>query len=108
MSLPTRYLSIGSTLTTSNQDVYTAPAAFHSNVSSILFVNTTGSALTVSLDWYDTAYHTIAEALSIPANSHTQIVDALFLQGTNKIRALASGSGVELTLRVEEIARQGI
>ena len=46
--------------------------------------------------------------MSIPANSYVQLTDALFLSAGNLIRGLASGSGLELTIRVEEIAKEGI
>ena len=94
-------------LTTANQDVYTVPARFTSDVNSIYINNASSSLVTFSLDWYQastTTYHTLAEAVELPANSLLQITDyPLFLNPGDKIRGLASAnSAVNISISLEE------
>ena len=94
-------------LTTANQDVYTVPARFTSEINSIYINNASSSAVTFSLDWYDSAsttYYTLAEAVELSANSLLQITDyPLYLKPADSIRALASAnSAVNMTIAVEE------
>jgi hypothetical protein len=99
--------TVSTTLTTSNQDVYTAPDQYSALVRSILISNTTSTAKTVSMDWYDdseTSYHTLMEATSIPANGIVQITDVAWLDRQDKIRALASAnSSIEISIFVQEV-----
>lgn len=99
--------TLSTTLTTSNQDVYTAPNQYSALVRSILISNTTSSLQTVSIDWYDdseTAYHTVLEQTEIPANGVLQLTDSLWLDKEDKIRALAgAGSAIELSIFVQEV-----
>ena len=99
--------TLSKTLTTSNQDVYTAPDQYSALIRSILITNTTSSLQTVSMDWYDdseSAYHTMLEQTEIPANGIVQLTDSLWLDREDKIRALAgSGSAIELSIFVQEV-----
>ena len=104
--MTTKNRTLGATLTTSNQDVYTVPFSFNTEVDSIFITNTTISAVTFSLDWYDSknsAYHTIAEAVRLEPNSLLQITKAFYLLQGDKIRGLCSvNSAVEVSVRVTE------
>jgi len=104
--MTTKNRTLGASLTTSNQDIYTVPSAFKADVESIFITNTTTSAVTFSLDWYDstaTAYHTIAETVRLEPNSLLQITKAFFLSHGDKIRGLCSvNSSVEVSIKVAE------
>ena len=94
-------------LTIANQDIYTVPAAFSGDVSSIIISNASSSAVTFSLDWYEsssTTYHTIAESVNMSPNSIIQITEyPLMLEKNDKIRGLASAnSSVTVTVSTEE------
>ena len=108
--MATKNRSVAKQLTTSNQDVYTVPNTWSSEVSSVLIANETDDAVTVDLEWYDaasTTYHTFAKSLNIPSNSIVQITDALFLQTQDKIRGLASDSNaITVTIKVYEYFKQ--
>lgn len=101
-----RKRTVGLTLTTSNQDIYTVPTSHEANIKSIFISNLTGSAVTFSLDWYDsvnTTYHTIAEATTLKANALIQITDGFWLHKSDNIRGLAStDSSVQISINVEE------
>jgi hypothetical protein len=102
----TKNRTLGATLTTSNQDIYTVPNAFKADVDSIFITNTTTSAVTFSLDWYDSkgsAYHTIAETVRLEPNSLLQITKAFYLSPGDKLRGLCSvNSAVEVSVKVSE------
>lgn len=94
-------------LTTSNQDIYTVPGRFNTDVNSIYINNASGSTVTFSLDWYEaatTTYHTLAETVELPPNSLLQITDyPLYLIRDDKIRGLASAnSAVNISISLEE------
>jgi hypothetical protein len=94
-------------LTTANQDIYTVPARFTTEVNSIYINNASSSLVTFSLDWYDaasTTFYTLAELVELPANSLLQITDyPLYLIGSDKIRGLASANNaVNITVSLEE------
>ena len=94
-------------LTTANQDVYTVPARFTSDINSIYINNASSSLVTFSLDWYQastTTYHNLAETVELPANSLLQITDyPLFLNPGDKVRGLASAnSAVNISISLEE------
>ena len=94
-------------LTTANQDIYTVPARFTTEVNSIYINNASSSLVTFSLDWYDaasTTFYTLAELVELLANSLLQITDyPLYLIGSDKIRGLASAnSAVNITVSLEE------
>ena len=94
-------------LTTANQDIYTVPANFSGDISSIYVNNASGSVVTFSLDWYESAtttYNTLAEAVELPANSLLQITEyPLFLSRGDKVRGLASAnSAVNISISIEE------
>jgi len=102
----TKKRTVGLDLTTSNQDIYNVPANHESNIKSIFISNLTGSTVTFSLDWYDSAnttYHTIAEATTLKPNGLIQITEGFWLLKSDKIRGLASAnSSVHISLNVEE------
>jgi hypothetical protein len=104
--MTTKNRTVGSTLTTSNQDVYTVPPKFKADVDSIFITNVTTSAVTFSLDWYDStnsAYHTIAETVRLEPNSLLQITKAFYLLQDDKIRGLCSvNNSVEVSVKVSE------
>jgi hypothetical protein len=104
--MTTKNRTLGATLTTSNQDIYTVPPTFKADVESIFVTNTTISAVTFSLDWYNSAaatYHTIAETVRLEPNSLLQITKAFFLSHGDKIRGLCSVNGsVEVSVKVAE------
>lgn len=104
--MTTKNRTLGATLTTSNQDIYTVPPTFRADIESIYITNVTSSGVTFSLDWYshlDSAYHTIAEAVRIAPNSMVQIEKAFYLLHDDKIRGLCSVNGaVEVSVRVAE------
>ena len=99
--------TVGLELTTANQDIYTVPSRFTTDITSILISNKSGSAITFTLDWYDSAtttFHTLAGSTSLAANSTLQIREnQLYLVGGDKIRGLASAnSAVNITVSLEE------
>jgi hypothetical protein len=102
----TKNRTISQMLTTSNADIYTVPAQYESAVKSVYVNNASSSAVTFSLDWYDsstTTFYTLAETVSMPANSLLQITDAMWLHKNDKLRGLASaGSAITITFNVEE------
>ena len=104
--MTTKNRTLGATLTTSNQDIYTVPNTFMADVDSIFITNTTTSAVTFSLDWYDSkgsAYHTIAETVRLEPNSLLQITKAFYLSPGDKLRGLCSvNSAVEVSVKVSE------
>jgi hypothetical protein len=94
-------------LTTSNQDIYTVPTRFTTDINSIYVNNASSSSVTFSLDWYEastTTFHTLAETVELPANSLLQITDyPLYLIGGDKLRGLASAnSSVNISISLEE------
>lgn len=104
--MATRNRTVGKELTTSNSTVYTVPDRFTAEVMSVIISNASSSAVTFSLDWYDAAnatYYTIAESISMGANSFLQITDGFMLQAGDGFRGLASAnSAVTVTVRAEE------
>ena len=104
--MSTKNRTVASTLTTSNQDIFVAPNQYSSAVLSIFISNTTSSKQTVSIDWYDASedsYHTLFEQAPIIANGVVQLTETLWLDRTDKIRALASAnSAIEVSIYVAE------
>jgi hypothetical protein len=99
--------TVGLELTTSNQDIYTVPSRFTTDITSISISNESGSSVTFTLDWYDlatTTYYTLAGVTSLAANSILQIKEyPLYLVGGDKIRGLASAnSAINITVSLEE------
>ena len=104
--MTTKNRTLGATLTTSNQDIYTVPPTFKADVESIYITNVTSSYVTFSLDWYNSTaatYHTIAETVRLEPNSLLQITKAFYLLQDDKIRGLCSVNGaVEVSVKVAE------
>jgi hypothetical protein len=94
-------------LTTSAQDVYVVPAAFKSDVSSILVSNGSNSSVNVTLQWYSAANTTsydIMDAVVMKPRSILQITNSLFLDKNDKITGFASvgSSAITVSIRAEE------
>ena len=103
----TKNRTVGALLTTSNADLYTVPANYETNIKSIYINNKASTDAKFSLDWYDsqnTTYHTLAEEVTVPANSLLQITDSLWLARGDKFRGLASAvDSITVTFNVEEL-----
>ncbi len=104
--MTTKNRTVAKLLTASNVDLYTVPANFEANIKSIYVNNAASSARTFSLDYYDsqtTTWHTLAEAVSMPANSLLQITDSLWFFKGDKFRGLASATNsITVVFNVEE------
>jgi hypothetical protein len=105
--MTTKNRSIGTLLTTSNQDVYVVPNSYRSEVGSILINNSTSATVTLTLEWLDVAsgvYTKIASTTPIYPNSMVQVTSPLHLTAGDKIRALASAnSAISVTVDVSEL-----
>lgn len=104
--MTTKNRTLGLQLIASNQDIYTVPASFKANVSSILVSNISTTSVTFSLDWYklsNTTYYPIATTVTMDPRSVLQITDALYLEAGDKIRGLASAtSSIVITVKTSE------
>lgn len=102
----TKNRTLGKVLTTSNSDVYTVPARWNGTVHSLIITNTSASAKTVSLEWYDsvnTTWYYLMKDTLLGANSIMQIEEPLYLIATEGIRGLASAnSSITVTVKVLE------
>jgi hypothetical protein len=102
----TKNKTFGKELLTSNSTIYTTPPRFESNINSIIVSNASNTAVTFSLDWYDSAtttYYTIAEQVKMYPNSILQLTDGFILQPADTIRGLASVENViTVSIKVEE------
>ena len=98
--------TISKLLTTSNVDLYTVPANYEANIKSIYVNNKSASSATFSLDYYDSQnaeWNTLAETVSMPANSLLQITDSLWFYKADKFRGLASTiDAITVTFNIEE------
>ena len=99
-------------LTTSNQDIYTAPAQYTADIVSIFITNLSGTTVTFNLDWYDssaTTYYPMADEVEIVGGGMIQVTEAIQLDPNDKIRGLASAnSSVQVTVRAHEESIRGI
>jgi hypothetical protein len=104
--MPTKSRTVSKQLTTSNSDIYVVPSRYNTEITSIIISNNTSSAVTFSLDWYDTAtatYYNIAKTTPLLANGIIQITDGFYLQPGDAFRGLASANNaVTITVRTEE------
>jgi hypothetical protein len=102
----TKNRTVGVELTTANQDLYTVPANYETNIKSIYINNASTSRVTFSLDWYDsqnTTYYTMAETVDLEPNSLLQITESIWLYKADKFRGLASAnSAVTVIFNIEE------
>jgi len=107
-----KYQTVSIELTTSNQDIYTAPAQFTTDIVSIFITNLSGTTVTFNLDWYDssaTAYNPLADEVELVGGGMIQVTEALQLDPNDKIRGLASAnSSVRITVRAREESIRGI
>lgn len=102
----TKNRTVGMELTTANQDLYTVPSNYETNIKSIYVNNASSSAVTFSLDWYDSqnaTYYTMAETVNLVPNSLLQITESIWLYKADKFRGLASAnSAVTVIFNIEE------
>lgn len=102
----TKNRTVGALLTTSNADLYTVPANYETNIKSIYINNKASTDAKFSLDWYDsqnTTYHTLAEEVTVPANSLLQITDSLWFYKGDKFRGLCNNAdSITVVFNVEE------
>jgi len=104
--MTTKSRTVAKQLTTSNSVIYTVPARYNTEITSIIISNNTSSNVTFSLDWYDIAsstYYVVAKTTPLLANSIIQITDGFYLQAGDSFRGLASANdAVTVTVRTEE------
>jgi hypothetical protein len=104
--MTTKNRTVGVELTTANQDLYTVPSNYETNIKSIYINNASTSRVTFSLDWYDsqnTTYYTMAETVDLEPNSLLQITESMWLYKADKFRGLASAnSAVTVIFNIEE------
>lgn len=104
--MSTKNRTLGFELGTSNSTIYTVPNNYEGQITSILITNLTGSARTISLDWYESAsttFYPILEQTQVPANGIIQITDSLWLNRGDTIRGLASAAAsINVSIRVAE------
>jgi hypothetical protein len=84
-------------LTTSTADVYVVPAAFKSEVDSIVITNGSNAHVDVTLQWYEASTATtydIADAVRMTPHSMLQLTDAFFFDKNDKVVGSASVSDV--------------
>ena len=104
--MTTKNRTVGVELTTVNQDLYTVPSNYETNIKSIYINNASTSKVTFSLDWYNnqnSTYYTMAETVDLEPNSLLQITESMWLYKADKFRGLASAnSAVTIIFNVEE------
>jgi len=104
--MTTKNRTVGVELTTTNQDLYTVPSNYETNIKSIYINNASTSKVTFSLDWYNnqnSTYYTMAETVDLEPNSLLQITESMWLYKADKFRGLASAnSAVTIIFNVEE------
>lgn len=106
MMQPSKNRTISLDLTASNQDIYTVPANYESNVVSIVISNAVSAERKFSLDWYsaeNATWYTLAESTPIVGNGVVQFENTLWLRKGDKLRGLANvTSSVTITIKVQE------
>lgn len=106
MAIATKNRTVALQLTTSNQDVYTAPPSFKATVDSILITNSSSSPATVTMEWWNKTDNTYTKLLGgtlIQAGGIVQITDSMAIDQGDLIRALASAaSAITITVRATE------
>jgi hypothetical protein len=90
-------------VTTSYTVLYTSASNSASHIDDILFCNTTGSAITISMSIVApggtaSASNAIFFGLSIPANSTLTWTGRIIVPAGYTVQALASGAGLTLTI----------
>tara|TARA_X000001388_G_C2223127_1_gene120055 strand:+ start:70 stop:444 length:375 start_codon:yes stop_codon:yes gene_type:complete len=88
--------------------LYTCPANYTSIIRYVFISNATGSAKQIYIQWYDsssTTYFTVANAVSVAANSTFELIAGglLALHGNDTIRVYKeAGATFNATLSTEE------
>ena len=104
--METKNRTLSKVLSTSNQDVYVAPARWNADVYSLIITNTSNATKLITLEWYDSlsaAWYYLMKDTPLIANGIVQIEEPLYLAATDKIRGLANAnSTVVVTLRLRE------
>lgn len=98
--------TIGKVLSTFNQDIYTVPPRWNSNIYSLIVTNNTTSTKLVSLEWYDSVaatWYYLMNETPIIGNGVIQIEEPLYLIATDVIRGLASvADSITITINMRE------
>jgi hypothetical protein len=106
MAIATKNRTVATLLTTSNQDVYTAPPSFKATVDSILLTNSSATSVTVTMEWWNKTaneYTKLLGGTTIQAGGVVQLSDTLAIDQGDLIRALASSaSAITVTIRATE------
>ena len=106
MAIATKNRTVALELTTSNQDVYTAPPSFKATVDSILITNSSNAPATVTMEWWNKTLNTYTKLLGgtpIQACGIIQITDSMAIDQGDLVRALASAnSAITVTIRATE------
>jgi hypothetical protein len=106
MAIATKNRTVATQLTTSNQDIYTAPPSFKATVDSILITNSSTTAATVTMEWWNKTLNEYTKLLggtTIQAGGIVQITESMAIDQGDVIRALASAaSSITVTIRATE------
>jgi hypothetical protein len=103
----TKKRTISSVITTTLVDLYTTPQQYEAEVASILFGNSTGGAVTVTLRHYDAVAATsyiVLGSYSVGAYGVFQLENALWLAKSDKIQVSSgTGNAMTITMVVKEL-----
>lgn len=98
--------TISKDLTASNADLYTVPANYEANITSVVISNVVSAERKFSFDWYSAeegVWYTLAESTPIVGNGVVQFENTLWLRKGDKLRGLANvTSSVTITIKVQE------
>jgi hypothetical protein len=101
-----RMVSVGALLTTSDADIYVAPAAFTAEVKSIVLANKNGANQHVFLSWWNKQLNVtyfLLDDILVPTRGIIHLENALSLSPGDKIIARADvASHIRLSLRINE------
>lgn len=102
-----RNISVGALVTTTSADLYVAPPNFVADIETIHVCNKSGSAKTITLQWYDASAavtHSLLNTTAIPSYDYVQLDFPLFLDAGDKITVISGTSGdIDVTARIKEI-----
>ena len=104
--MATKNRTLGLLLPTSSSTVYTVPARYTTEVTSIVISNASASTVTVTLKWIDnvtSTVYSIAEQVPMYGRSIVQLTNAFTLQAGDIINGYASASSaITISIKVEE------
>lgn len=102
-----RNISVGASVTTTSADLYTTPSNFVADVETLHVCNKSGSAKTVTVQWFDVSAgltHSLLNTTNIPSYDYIQLDNPLFLDAGDKIKVVSTTSGdIDVTARIKEI-----